>query len=169
MKTRNIVLSGLFIAFGLLLPMIFHQFSMGGPAFLPMHIPVLIGGMLLGPVSGLLIGMVTPVLSSVLTGMPPTFPMLPIMFFELAVYGLVAGYLYKTLNLNIIISLILAMIGGRIVAGLVVYVLAMFFGFQGPGPIPFIQGAILTGLPGIAIQLVLVPIVVSLVRRNTNL
>lgn len=149
--------------------MIFHQFSMGGPAFLPMHIPVLIGSMLLGPASGLLIGMVTPVLSSVLTGMPPTFPMLPIMFFELAVYGLVAGYLYKTLKLNVIVSLVLAMIAGRIAAGIVVFVLAQFFGFQGPGPIPFIQGAIITGLPGIVIQLVLVPIVVNLVRRNTNL
>lgn len=169
MKTKNIVLSGLFIAFGLILPMIFHQFSMGGPAFLPMHIPVLIGSMLLGPASGLLIGMVTPVLSSVLTGMPPTFPMLPIMFFELAVYGLVAGYLYKTLKLNVIVSLVLAMIAGRIAAGIVVFVLAQFFGFQGPGPIPFIQGAIITGLPGIVIQLVLVPIVVNLVRRNTNL
>ncbi len=169
MKTRNIVLSGLFIAFGLILPMIFHQFSMGGPAFLPMHIPVLIGSMLLGPASGFLIGMVTPVLSSVLTGMPPTFPMLPIMFFELAVYGLVAGYLYKTLKLNVIVSLVLAMIAGRIAAGIVVFVLAQFFGFQGPGPIPFIQGAIITGLPGIVIQLVLVPIVVNLVRRNTNL
>lgn len=169
MKTRNVVLSGLFIAFGLILPMIFHQFSMGGPAFLPMHIPVLIGSMLLGPASGLLIGMVTPVLSSVLTGMPPTFPMLPIMFFELAIYGLVAGYLYKTLKLNVIVSLVLAMIAGRIAAGIVVFVLAQFFGFQGPGPIPFIQGAIITGLPGIVIQLVLVPIVLNLVRRNTNL
>lgn len=149
--------------------MIFHQFSMGGPAFLPMHIPVLIGSMLLGPASGLLIGMVTPVLSSVLTGMPPTFPMLPIMFFELAIYGLVAGYLYKTLKLNVIVSLVLAMIAGRIAAGIVVFVLAQFFGFQGPGPIPFIQGAIITGLPGIVIQLVLVPIVLNLVRRNTNL
>ena len=104
MKTKNIVLSGLFVAFGLILPMIFHQFSMGGPAFLPMHIPVLIGTMLLGPSSGFLIGMVTPVLSSVLTGMPPTFPMLPIMFFELAVYGLIAGYLYKTLKQNVVLS-----------------------------------------------------------------
>ncbi len=169
MKTKNIVLSGLFVAFGLILPMIFHQFSMGGPAFLPMHIPVLIGTMLLGPSSGFLIGMVTPVLSSVLTGMPPTFPMLPIMFFELAVYGLIAGYLYKTLKQNVVVSLVVAMIAGRIAAGIVVFFLGQFFGFQGPGPIPFIQGAIVTGLPGIVIQLVVVPLTVKLLEKNVNL
>mgnify|MGYP000878502134 CR=1 FL=1 len=60
MRARKVVLSGLFIAFGVLLPMIFHQFNMGGPAFLPMHIPVLIAGLFLGPTAGLLVGLVTP-------------------------------------------------------------------------------------------------------------
>lgn len=168
MKSRNIVFSGLFIAFGLILPMIFHQFNMGGPGFLPMHIPVLIGAMLLGPLSGLIIGLITPVLSSVLTGMPVLFPMLPIMFFELGFYGLVAGYLYKTLKLSIFPSLIGAMLVGRVVAGIVVFFLGQFFGFQGPGPISYITGAVMTGIFGIIIQLIFVPIVVKLIERGTN-
>ena len=168
MKAKNVVLSGLFIAFGVLLPMIFHQFNMGGPGFLPMHIPVLIAGLFLGPLEGLLVGLVTPIISSVLTGMPVFFPMLPIMVFELGTYGLTAGLFSKKLNLNTYLSLILAMIDGRISAGIVVFILGKFFGFQGPGPVLFVKGAIITGIAGIIIQLVFVPPVVKLLRKHVG-
>lgn len=168
MKARKVVLSGLFIAFGVLLPMIFHQFNMGGPAFLPMHIPVLIAGLFLGPMAGLLVGVVTPIISSVLTGMPVFFPMLPIMIFELGAYGLVSGFFAEKLKMNSYISLIAAMIGGRIVAGVVVFVLATFFGFKGPGPYTFVQGAIVTGIPGIIIQLVFIPPIVKLLKQHVK-
>lgn len=165
MKARKIVLSGLFIAIGVLLPMIFHQFNMGGPIFLPMHIPVLIAGLFLGPVEGLIVGLITPILSSVLTGMPVMFPMLPIMVFELGTYGFASGYFYKKLKFNLLSSLILSMLDGRISAGIVVFILSTFFGYQGAGPLLFIKGAILTGLPGIIIQIIFVPIVVKLLNR----
>ena len=168
MKARKIVLSGLFVAFGVLLPMIFHQFNMGGPGFLPMHIPVLIAGLFLGATPGLLVGLITPIISSVLTGMPPLFPMLPIMMFELGAYGLVSGLFSEKLKSNDYVSLIAAMIVGRIVAGVVVFVLATFFGFMGPGPVLFVQGAIITGIPGIIIQLVFVPPVAKLLKRHVN-
>jgi len=169
MKSKKIVLSGLFVAFGVILPMIFHQFSMGGPAFLPMHIPVLITGLFLGPLEGLLVGIITPILSSILTGMPVMFPMLPIMMFELGAYGLISGYLSKRLNINLFISIILSMIGGRIIAGLVVLILGSFFGFKGADPITFVKGAIITGLPGIAIQLIFIPLVVKLLKRSNKI
>ena len=168
MKARKVVLSGLFIAFGVLLPMIFHQFNMGGPGFLPMHIPVLIAGLFLGQMPGLLVGLVTPIISSVLTGMPVFFPMLPIMIFELGAYGLVAGIFSEKLKTNTYISLISAMIVGRIVAGVVVFVLARFFGFMGPGPVLFIQGAIVTGIGGIIIQLVFIPPIAKLLNRHVS-
>ncbi len=168
MKARKVVLSGLFIAFGVLLPTIFHQFNMGGPAFLPMHIPVLIAGLFLGPMAGLLVGLATPIISSLLTGMPVFFPMLPIMVFELGAYGLVSGLFSEKLKMNSYISLIAAMIGGRIIAGVVVFILATFFGFKGAGPILFVQGAVVTGLPGIIIQLVFVPPVVKLLKQHVK-
>lgn len=155
-KTREIVYAGLLIALGYVLPMIFHLFSMGGPAFLPMHLPILIAGLLLSPQSALLVGVITPILSSLLTGMPPIYPMLPIMIFELATYGLVTALCFNKYNLGYYKSLIIAMVAGRIVAGLVVAVLALGFGLP-MSPIPYIIGAIVTGLPGIAIQLVVVP------------
>lgn len=168
MKARKLVLSGLFVAFGVILPMIFHQFSMGGPAFLPMHIPVLIGGLFLGPLPGLLIGLVTPIISSGLTGMPVAFPMLPIMIFELGAYGLVSGFFSEKVRSNTYIAMILAMIGGRIAAGIVVFILGSFFGFKGPGPILFVQGAIVTGIPGILIQLAFIPPLVALLRKHVK-
>ncbi|MDR7869683.1 MAG: ECF transporter S component [Tissierellaceae bacterium] len=168
MKAKKIVLSGLFVAFGVLLPIIFHQFNMGGPGFLPMHIPVLIAGLFLGAMPGLLVGLITPILSSLLTGMPPVFPMLPIMIFELGAYGLISGLFSDKLKSNDYISLIVAMISGRLVAGVVVFVLGTFFGFKGAGPVLFVKGAIVTGLPGIIIQLVFVPPVAKLLRKHVK-
>lgn len=155
-KTREIVYAGLLIALGYVLPIIFHTFSMGGPAFLPMHIPVLIAGLLLSPKIVLLVGVITPILSSLLTGMPPIYPMLPIMIVELATYGVIAAVCFRKYDLGYYKSLIIAMLAGRITAGLVVAVLAIGFGLP-MSPIPYVIGAIVTGLPGIAIQLVIVP------------
>lgn len=168
MKTKKIVLAGLFIAFGIILPMIFHQFNMGGPVFLPMHIPVLLCGLFLGPIEGLMVGIITPILSSLLTGMPKLYPMLVIMIFELGTYGFVAGYFNKMFPNRTFLSLIAGMIDGRITAGIVVFILVKFFGLEGMNPIPYIKGAIVMGLPGIIIQITFVPILVKLMRKATK-
>lgn len=164
-KTRELIIAALFIALGLVLPMVFHTFNMGGPAFLPMHIPVLLGGLILSPLYALAVGLVTPVLSSLLTGMPPLVPMLPIMFFELGAYGLVSSLMKKNFKMSDILSLVIAMIVGRIVAGLTVFVLVNLFTFKLPGPVAFIEGAIVTGLPGIAIQIVAIPLLMVALRK----
>ena len=115
--TNNLVSIAFFIALGLVLPMIFHSFNMGGKIFLPMHIPVLLGGLILGPLAGLIIGILTPILSSVITGMPPVFPMLPLMIVELGTYGFISGYLRKNKDMSIFQSLIISMIVGRLKIG----------------------------------------------------
>lgn len=159
-RINNLVLSGIFIAMGLILPMIFHGFGGGGPVFLPMHIPVLIAGFFLELPFAIAVGILTPVLSSLLTGMPPLFPVLPYMALELAVYSAVVSLLYRKLKLNVYISLIISMICGRIMAGIAIWALITFFTVQLPSPVVFIQGAIIKGIPGIVIQLILIPIVV---------
>ncbi len=167
-KTKELVLSGLLIALGLVLPMAFHLFKAGGPVFLPMHIPVLLGGMILSPVFALLVGVLTPIVSNLLTSMPPLMPMLPIMIVELGLYGLVASILRKKLNLNVFISLIISMIIGRIGAGLVVYVMTSVFAVQFAPPIAFVIGGISKGIPGIIIQLIFIPIIVKAVEKSTR-
>lgn len=168
--TKDLVLTGLLLALGLVLPMVFHFFGGMGPVFLPMHIPVLIGGFLLPPYLALLLGIVTPLVSGVLTGMPPMFPMAVIMMFELGAYGLSASLATKKFKLSSVLALVVTMIIGRVVAGIVVFVLSLSFSVK-MNAFMFVKGGIITGLPGIAIQLILIPSLVyalNKVNRGAN-
>ena len=167
-KTRRLVIAGLLLAIGIIIPMIFHSTGIAGTVFLPMHIPVLIGGFLLPPYLALLLGMLTPLINSLVTGMPPLYPMATIMIFELGVYGLIASLLYRRLSVPSIISLIVSMIAGRIMAGLVVFILATFFAVQ-LDPILFIIGGVTTGIPGIIIQIILVPSLIHGIVKYTTI
>lgn len=164
---KKLVLSGLFIALGLLLPFLTGQIPSIGSKLLPMHIPVLIAGYVCGWQYGLIIGFIIPLLRSILFGMPPMFPIAISMAFELAAYGLMTGLLYKLLpkkDINIFISLILAMISGRIVWGIVSYVL---FGIGGTAfsVEMFMAGAFINAIPGIIIQLIIIPVIVRSLKK----
>lgn len=163
-STKQLVLSGLFIAMGLVLPIAFHMLGAGGTIFLPMHIPVLIAGFCLGLPYALAVGIIIPVLSSLLTGMPPLFPTLPFMTVELATYGAIVSLLYRTYKQHLFTALIGAMISGRIMAGLAVWLLTTFFITQLPSPVIFVKGAVITGVPGIIIQLIFIPVVVTAIN-----
>ena len=161
MRTNKLVLTSLFIACGLLLPMAFHSFGMGGRTFLPMHIPVFMGGLLLGWLPGVIIGSLTPLLSSILTGMPPFIPSLPMMIVELALFGLVAGYLYHSKRYNIYLSLTIAMVVGRMGAAVVLMLFADMLGIHVP-PLAYVAATFMTGLAGVVAQFVFIP---PLVKR----
>jgi riboflavin transporter FmnP len=165
-RTRWIAYTALYLALALVLPVGFHAFGIAGRLFLPMHIPVLLAGFLVGPGSGLFVGLFAPSLSHLLTGMPPTYAV-PLMSMELAIYGLIAGVAYQRLRLNIYIALVIAMILGRIMFGLGLFVLGMFMELPYDAATFFSTGgAIVSGLPGIAVQLVIIPIIVAAVRRR---
>ena len=115
--TRQLVLTGLFLAIGILIPMFSHTFGISGLIFLPMHIPVLLCGLVCGWRLGGLVGFIVPLLASLLTGRPPIYPVGLAMALELATYGIVAGLLYRQKANNIFISLIGAMLVGRAVLG----------------------------------------------------
>ncbi len=162
------MLNGSFlISMGIVLPMGFHAVGIGGAIFLPMHIPVLIAGLMLGPCWGALIGMLTVLLSTLLTGMPPVIPMLPIMFFELGVYGFLTGFTFEKRGRNIWISLLIAMLGGRMAAGMVVWVMVHITGFGGlpVNPLIFVYGSIIKGLPGIIMQLMFIPLLFKFLAK----
>lgn len=165
--TKEIVLGGLLLATGLILPMIFHLFGLTGQIALPMHIPVLIGGFLLSPSLALSLGIITPLVSSVLTGMPVLFPMAVIMMFELGTYALTASLLSGKMKMKIIPSLIGAMAAGRIAAGLTVAALVALFGVK-MNPVLYIKGAVIAGIPGIIIQLLFVPSIVYVLVNINN-
>lgn len=162
---RQITLAGLFIAIGLILPMAFHVLG-PGTTFLPMHIPVLMAGFSLGLPMALLVGILTPILSSLLTGMPLIFPVLPFMILELGTYALGTSFLYRTLKWNVYVSLLVTMVLGRIAAMGAVWVLVNYTTAKLPNPWVFITGAITAGIPGIFIQLILIPPIVIMLRKR---
>jgi len=163
-QIKNLVGTGLCMALGLLLPQLFHAVG-AGPVFLPMHIPVLLCGLCFGWQYGLVCGVITPLMSSVLTGMPPIFPVGLSMMLELGAYGAFAGLFYRKLNLNIYVSLIISMLVGRVVSGIahtVFYGIAgKEFGFQ-----LFLTGAFVTAIPGIIVQILVVPVLVIALEKG---
>lgn len=167
-STRKLTLSALFLALGLVLPLITGQIPQIGKMLLPMHIPVLLCGLACGWPYGLVCGLLGPVLSGVLTGMPSP-AVLPGMMVECGVYGLVSGLMMqavhtKKLYADLYISQITAMLLGRILSGVCK---ALIF-----APATFTVAAwattsFVTGLPGIVIQLVLLPtLVVALTKAR---
>ena len=164
-KTRFITHTGLFLALAVLLPVGFHAFGASGRIFLPMHIPPLLAGFLIGPLSGVIVGILAPGLSHLLTGMPPTYAV-PLMSLELPIYGLVAGMAYKRLNLNIYVSLIVALLFGRIMFAFGLLVLGLFMNLP-YGVSEFIAGgaALVHSLPGVVIQIVAIPVLVASLKR----
>ena len=161
-NTTNWVLSALFLALAIVLPLFTGQLQELGNKILPMHIPVLLCGFLCGPIFGTIVGFISPLLRFTLFGMPTIFPIGITMCFELATYGLVSGYLYNILpkrNSSIYISLITSMLIGRVIWGisnLIIYgVSNSAFGWQA-----FITGAFINAFIGIIIQILIIPLLV---------
>ena len=166
---KNLVLSAMFLAIGLVLPFFIGQIPAIGKMLLPMHIPVLLCGLICGWQWGLGVGFVLPLLRSLLFSFPAMYPNAIGMAFELAMYGLVIGYLYAHSRWQCVKALykclIPAMIAGRLVWGAVMIVLMGLGGSVFTWQL-FIGGALLNALPGIALQLVLIPAVMVLLDRT---
>lgn len=164
MNTRKMVYAAVILALSIAIPAIFHFTALPGNIFLPMHLPVLVGGLLLGPVYGLIIGMLSPILNFFLTNMPP-IPMLYIMIFELGAYGFFTGFLYKKSN-RLFISLLASLVIGRIVAAIIVFILVQTMTGFDANPLVWFTGSFVKSFPGIAIQLILVPLIVSRIELS---
>lgn len=159
---KKLVLPALFLAIGLILPMIFHSLSISGLIFLPIHIPVLLCGLICGKKEGFLIGLALPFLSSVLTGMPPIFPVAITMTFELAAYGFFIGLFSE--KFSVITSLISGMIIGRLVSGLSGMIVLGFAG-KTYSLTAFVTASFITAFPGILIQIITIPLLVKLLEK----
>ncbi|MEA5001930.1 MAG: ECF transporter S component [Christensenella sp.] len=163
-ETKKLVAAALCLAAGMLLPMVFHAFGGGaGQVFLPMHIPVLVCGLICGWKYGGICGFILPLLSSFATGMPPLYPIGVVMMFELCVYGIVSGLLYR--KLNVYLALIGAMLAGRVVSGLLNTILLGMAGTPYSFEI-FLTNSFVVALPGIIIQIIVIPILVMLLKKT---
>lgn len=166
---KTMTLSAMFIAVGLVLPLFTGQIPQIGNMMLPMHIPVLLCGLICGWQYGMIVGFVLPLLRYVIFGMPILFPTGIAMAFELAAYGFVSGFLYSHSRWKCVISLyrslITAMICGRIVWG-VVHVIMTGVGSEAFTWQMFMAGAFLNAIPGIILQLVLIPVIMIALNKT---
>lgn len=160
--TKKLVLSALFLAIGIVLPFFTGQVPVIGNMLLPMHIPVLLCGFVCGWKYGLIVGGILPLLRSFWFGMPVLFPNATGMAVELAIYGLTTGLLGRRFGRSlkgIYLSLVSAMILGRIGWGVTSVILFSLMGSKFTGQLFLMQG-FANAIPGIVIQLVLIPMIV---------
>jgi len=163
--TKRLVFTAMFTALGVLLPYFTaHVFGPQlGPIILPMHIPVLLCGLICGPFYGAMCGILSPSLSSLLTGMPLPYPMLPIMLVELPIYGAVSGLLFNKLKAPLFVALPVAMIAGRAGYGMM---FALLFALNPGLKALSVYAAVLTGLPGILAQAIIIPLIIRAVSQR---
>lgn len=167
LQTRKLTYAALFLALALVLPFLTGQIPEIGKMLSPMHIPVLLCGFLCGWPWGLAVGFIAPLLRSVLFGVPAMFPGAVAMAFELAVYGALSGLLYSILprkTRSIYVTLIVSMIAGRVVWGIVRWILAGLSGSSFTWEL-FIAGAVTNAVPGIILHIVLIPVLVIVLER----
>ena len=167
-RTKKLVLAAMFLALALVLPFLTGQIPEIGSMLCPMHIPVLLCGFFCGWQWGLAVGLIAPLLRSVMFGMPPMFPVAVCMSAELATYGVVSALLYEMLpkkKLNVYVSLVGAMVAGRLVWGLARF-LCTGLDVTQFGLSAFWAGAVTTAIPGIVVQLLLIPILVIALKRQ---
>lgn len=166
-NTKKLTLSALFIALGIILPFFTGQIKQLGNMLLPMHIPVLLCGFVCGGPCGLIAGLIVPLLRSLLFTMPKMMPTAVAMSIELASYGLVTGVLYSRLKnkkFGIYITLISAMLIGRIIWGIASFILYHILGTAFTWEI-FAAGAFLNAIPGIILQLILIPVIIYALKK----
>lgn len=165
-SVKLLTLSGLFLALGLLLPFLTGQIPNIGKMMLPMHIPVLLAGFVCGWPYGLVVGLICPLLRSVIFGAPPMTSAVP-MAFELAAYGFATGLLYKLFpkkNIFIYTALIISMLFGRIVWAAASYGFNQIIGSSFTWEM-FVAGAFVNAIPGIILQIVLIPVLVMALKK----
>ena len=164
-----LVTSAMFLAIGIVLPFFTGQIPQIGKMLLPMHIPVFLCGLICGWQYGLVIGFILPLLRSFLFGMPLLFPTAISMAFELAAYGFLSGLLFSKARWQCIRvlyrSLIIAMLGGRLVWG-IVQILLLGLGENGFTLYAFLAGAFLNAIPGILLQLILIPAIMLALHKT---
>ena len=166
-RIQKLVLAALCLALCMVLPFLTGQIPEIGNMLCPMHIPVLLCGFLVGPFWGAVVGLIAPLLRFALFGMPKLFPTGIAMCAELAVYGAVSGLLYARLprkTVNLYISLVTAMLLGRVAWGAVRLALSGLSGSAFTWT-AFVAGAFTTAIPGILLHIVLIPVIVLALQR----
>lgn len=166
--SKKMILAAMFLAIGQIMPFLTGQIPQIGQMLCPMHLPILLCGFICGWQYGGLVGLICPLLRSMIFGIPVMYPNALAMSIELAAYGFLSGFLWEHSQWQCVIAVyrcqILAMIGGRLVWGIVSSIL---YGLGGKsfGMQMFIAGAFINAIPGILLQLILIPALLAALNK----
>ena len=159
---RELIIAALFDAWGLAMPVLFHAFGLGA-VFLPMFIPLLIMGFFVGPATAVLNAFMVPLISALLTGMPPLYPPLAVIIsFETAALAGIASLCYRTAGWNMWVSMIAAIAAERFVLAAAAIWIAPLFAFP---PFMLSIGSLAASMPGILLLIVITPIVIKSIHK----
>ena len=166
-NVKKLTVTAFMLALGLVLPFLTGQIQSIGSMLLPMHLPVFLCALICGWEFGVPMAFILPLLRSFMFGMPPMYPTALAMAFELATYALVAGLLYKKSKqsiLSLYVAMIAAMVAGRVVWGVCMMIL---LGVKGNTFTlsAFLSGALLNAIPGIILQLILIPVIIVALKK----
>jgi len=162
-EIRQIPLTAMFAALGIILPQFFHLIGLGS-TFLPMFLPIALGSMMLYWHFALSLAIICPLVSWLLTGMPPIVPpILPIMLVELSAMALTISIIRVYLNKPILAALISGIVVDRLILFLIVSAIAPLFGFTHP---IFSYALVLSGIPGIVLQLITIPLAMGFIKQR---
>ncbi|MBO7357621.1 MAG: ECF transporter S component [Lachnospiraceae bacterium] len=166
-NVKKLTVTAFMLALGLVLPFLTGQIQSIGSMLLPMHLPVFLCALICGWEFGVPMAFILPLLRSFMFGMPPMYPTALAMAFELATYALVAGLLYKKSKqsiLSLYVAMIAAMVAGRAVWGVCMMIL---LGVKGNTFTlsAFLSGALLNAIPGIILQLILIPVIMVALEK----
>ncbi len=160
-KTQQITQSALFMALGILIPVLFHSTGLGA-VFLPMFWPMAIGAFFLPPGFIVITGLFTPLLSMLLTGMPP-FPLVFILMIEITVMMITIYFTNKHTLLGVLPVLVSALIISRASLFLCMLFLSNFLGITGEW---LSWASVVKGAPGILTMLLFIPVLIHVVKKE---
>lgn len=161
-RTELLTLSAMFMALAVLFPMLFHAVG-AGSVFLPMFWPVLAAAFFLNLPFALTVGILSPIVSTMLTGMPPISPpILHIIIIELSVLAVVTNLLYRNTSWGVFWPALIGLLLSRIILFLVVLIIAPLLGLP---PQIFSTALVLQGIPGVVAMLIVIPIIVSRIKH----
>jgi hypothetical protein len=162
-RTRQLTLSAMFVALSVLFPIFFHSIGLGS-IFMPMFWPIAAAAFFLSMPLALAVSLLSPLLSSLTTGMPPISPpILHVMVLELSALAATIQWLHQKRGWSVLISLFAGLVTSRFILFIIVLVAAPLLGLP---PKIFSIAMVVKGLPGMVIMLILVPVIVGRIRNE---
>lgn len=163
---RDVLLGGIFLALALAIPVLFHVVGLGS-SFLPMFFPLIIAGYLVCLPVALVVGVSAPLVSALLTGMPPLFP--PIAFIMM-IEGLsltgIPAVLYQKKKKGVLLTLIITLVADRLILLGAVVLTAKWLNLP-PGVLGL--ASLVKGVPGIILILIIIPPLVKKLKERMSL